>query len=110
VDDMEIDDRLVEIFRTVFENDDLQLTASMSAADVEGWDSVAHITLILQLKKNSDFNSAPVSWKRSVTLAICNLSSPTGARWAPTLLGLLPADDESSISDLRSVGVCVAIG
>jgi acyl carrier protein len=52
---MEIDDRLVEIFRTVFENDDLNVTFSMSAADVEGWDSVAHITLIFAIEEEFGF-------------------------------------------------------
>jgi acyl carrier protein len=55
VDDMKIDDRLIEIFRTVFENDDLEVTASTSAADVEGWDSVAHITLIFAIEEEFGF-------------------------------------------------------
>jgi acyl carrier protein len=52
---MKIDDRLIEIFRTVFENDDLEVTASTSAADVEGWDSVAHITLIFAIEEEFGF-------------------------------------------------------
>lgn len=55
MDDMKIDERLAEIFRTVFENDDLQMTASTSAADVEGWDSVAHITLIFAIEEEFGF-------------------------------------------------------
>ncbi|MFO7901160.1 MAG: acyl carrier protein [Pirellulaceae bacterium] len=55
MDDIKIDERLAEIFRTVFENDDLQLSASTSAADVEGWDSVAHITLIFAIEEEFGF-------------------------------------------------------
>jgi acyl carrier protein len=55
MDDIKIDDRLVEIFRTVFESDELQLTASTTAADVEGWDSVAHISLIFAIEEEFGF-------------------------------------------------------
>lgn len=55
MDDNRIDERLIEIFRTVFENDDLDVTASTSAADVEGWDSVAHITLIFAIEEEFGF-------------------------------------------------------
>jgi acyl carrier protein len=55
VHEIEIDGRLLEIFQTVFENNDLQLTASMGAADVEGWDSVAHISLIFAIEEEFGF-------------------------------------------------------
>jgi acyl carrier protein len=55
MDDIKIDERLVEIFRTVFESDELQLTASTTAADVEGWDSVAHISLIFAIEEEFGF-------------------------------------------------------
>lgn len=55
MDGMRIDDRLVEIFRTVFENDDLLLTASTTAEDVEGWDSVAHISVIFAIEEEFGF-------------------------------------------------------
>ena len=42
----EILERLQPIFRDVFENDELIVTAESSAKNIEGWDSLAHITLI----------------------------------------------------------------
>jgi acyl carrier protein len=53
--DIEIDNRLTDIFRMVFEDEDLQLTASTMAADVDGWDSVAHISLIFAVEEEFGF-------------------------------------------------------
>ena len=43
-------ERLTEIFREVFENDDIVLQRRMSARDIEGWDSMAHLRLILAIE------------------------------------------------------------
>ena len=43
-------EQLTEIFRMVFDDDDLVLTPNTTAADVEGWDSVGHLNLILALE------------------------------------------------------------
>lgn len=45
-----IDPRLTETFRTVFELDDLELSPTTSADDIELWDSVAHISLIFAIE------------------------------------------------------------
>ena len=42
----EILDRLQPIFREVLENNDLVITITSSAKNVEGWDSLAHINLV----------------------------------------------------------------
>ncbi len=52
---MEIDQRLTDIFRIVFENETLDLTAATSADDVEDWDSVAHISLIFAIEEEFGF-------------------------------------------------------
>ena len=49
-----MDDLLPElqsVFRRVFDEDDLILTESTSAADVSGWDSMAHINLVVAVEK-----------------------------------------------------------
>jgi acyl carrier protein len=38
------------VFQTVFEEPALQITPTMTAEDVEGWDSFAHINLIMALE------------------------------------------------------------
>jgi acyl carrier protein len=42
---------LQDVFRTVFDDDQLVITDSMSAVDIDGWDSMAHINLIIALEK-----------------------------------------------------------
>jgi acyl carrier protein len=44
-------ERLEEIFQTVFGDDDLVLTDDTTAADIPGWDSVAHINLMFTIEQ-----------------------------------------------------------
>jgi acyl carrier protein len=44
-------DRVTETARMIFDNDDLVLTRDTTAKDVEGWDSVTHINLIVALER-----------------------------------------------------------
>jgi acyl carrier protein len=47
----EIREQVQEVFREVFEDSTLLLNAQMTAEDVEGWDSLAHINLIIAIEK-----------------------------------------------------------
>lgn len=42
----EIMARLGEVFRDVFDDDGIVLSDETAAADIDGWDSIMHITLI----------------------------------------------------------------
>jgi acyl carrier protein len=42
---------LQEVFRRVFDEDDLVIHDGTSAADINGWDSMAHINLIIAIEK-----------------------------------------------------------
>ena len=42
---------LTSIFREVFDDDDLMLNPGLTADDVDGWDSLAHIRLIVSVQK-----------------------------------------------------------
>lgn len=44
--DRQIIDRLNEVFRDVFDDESLEITAQTTADDIEDWDSIEHITLI----------------------------------------------------------------
>jgi len=44
-------DELQEIFRDLFDDDDIVLTDSTSAADIRGWDSLKNVKLIVQIEK-----------------------------------------------------------
>jgi acyl carrier protein len=46
-----IAERLTEIFREVFENDTIVLQRELTARDIEGWDSMAHLRLILAIER-----------------------------------------------------------
>ena len=48
---MDLHNRLEEVFRQVFDNDALTLRDQMKAADIEGWDSVAHINLMFGIEQ-----------------------------------------------------------
>jgi acyl carrier protein len=41
-----VSDRLQQVFREIFANENLQITDATTAAEVPGWDSVAHINLM----------------------------------------------------------------
>ena len=45
-----INDRLQEIFRDLFEDDEIVLFDEMTADDVEEWDSLTHIQLIAMVQ------------------------------------------------------------
>jgi acyl carrier protein len=47
----EIHQRLEELFQTVFNDDGLTLRDDMTAGDVPGWDSVAHINLMFSIEQ-----------------------------------------------------------
>ena len=42
----EIYERLNEVFQDVFDDDSLTVTPATTAADIEDWDSLSHITLM----------------------------------------------------------------
>jgi len=51
MDEPQIYARLAEIFEDVFDEDSIKLTPDLSAKDVDGWDSLTHIRLILTIEK-----------------------------------------------------------
>lgn len=59
---MDIKERLTRVFHQVFANDTIQLTETMTADDVEGWDSFSHINLIIavELEFNIEFQQNEV--------------------------------------------------
>ncbi len=51
MDEQPIYARLTEIFEDVFDEDSIKVTPELTAKDVDGWDSLTHIRLILTIEK-----------------------------------------------------------
>jgi acyl carrier protein len=47
----EIYDTLNAVFRQVLEDDSIELTPQTTAEDVDGWDSMNHIFIVVELEK-----------------------------------------------------------
>lgn len=50
----EILERVNKVFKDVFDDEDVAVTFESTAADVEGWDSLRHITLIEAVEDEFD--------------------------------------------------------
>lgn len=48
----ELSDKLRVIFRSVFNNDDIEITDELTANDVANWDSLSHMILIGEVEKS----------------------------------------------------------
>ena len=44
-------DKLNAIFRDYFEREEIALTPATTASDVAGWDSLAHVCLVVEIEK-----------------------------------------------------------
>ena len=49
--DADIYAKLTDVFHDVFEDDDVEVTPKLTAQDVDGWDSLSHIRLVLSIEK-----------------------------------------------------------
>lgn len=47
----EVKVRLTEVFRDVFEDDAIELRDELTAEDIEAWDSLNHVNLIVAVEK-----------------------------------------------------------
>ena len=51
MDEAQIYERLTQLFQDIFDNDSISVTPELSAKDVDGWDSVTHIRLMLTVER-----------------------------------------------------------
>jgi acyl carrier protein len=63
-----VHDRLTGVFRDVFDQDSLVLSSEMTANEVENWDSLTHINLIVAVEKEFRirFTTSEVSGLKNV--------------------------------------------
>ena len=50
-------EKITEIFREEFDDDTLVIVDETNAEDIEDWDSLAHVELVMSMERNSIGNS-----------------------------------------------------
>lgn len=48
---MDTRERLQEVFQDVFDDDEIEITNDTTADDIEAWDSLTHVQLIVAVEK-----------------------------------------------------------
>ena len=74
--------QLVPIFQDVLDDDSLVIDATTTAQDVDGWDSLAHIRLVVSIEKafSLRFSAAEISELQNVgDMAALIVKKQTGA-------------------------------
>jgi len=56
---MTTQDKLNAIFCEVFEDDDIKIVPEMTANDVDGWDSLSHVNLIIAIEGRFNIRFSP---------------------------------------------------
>jgi acyl carrier protein len=51
MEESQIYSRLSDVFKDVFDEDSITVTPDLSAKDVDGWDSLTHIRLMMTVEK-----------------------------------------------------------
>ena len=73
--------RLTDVFQDVFDNDELELTRETTATDVENWDSLMHVTLIIDVEKEFKvrFSSSEIAALKTVGELVDLVDSKIGS-------------------------------
>ena len=71
---------LTEVFQQVFEDDELAITRETTAADIESWDSLMHVSLLLAVEKRFRirFSSSDVSSLMNVGMLVDLINAKKG--------------------------------
>jgi acyl carrier protein len=77
---MAIRERLTTVFHDVFDDNSIQLFDAMTAADIEDWDSLTHINLVVATEKefNTRFDLKEVKALKNVGEFISMIAAKTG--------------------------------
>ena len=81
MNDTDIWQRLTEVFRDVFDDDTIVIVPETTAKDIEGWDSLANIELLVAIEKRFSrvkFNTGEVANLRNVGELVAAIKRKTG--------------------------------
>jgi len=78
---MTLQEQLNAIFQTVFDDETIQITAEMTANDVDGWDSLSHVNLIttIEARFNIRFNQKELLKQRNIGDLLADIGRKTAA-------------------------------
>ena len=64
----EVFEKINEVFREVFDDESIELNDTVTAKDIDGWDSLMHITLVSEIEDAFDihFDMRDVTKMRNV--------------------------------------------
>lgn len=69
IDNNQIMSKVTSIFQEVFDDDEMSISPEMTASDVDGWDSLTHIKLIISHESafNIKFDTTEISELKNVS-------------------------------------------
>jgi acyl carrier protein len=81
----ELQAELQEVFRRVFDDDELTVSRATSADDIDGWDSMAHINLIIAIEKrfNVKFTAGEIAALARRGQSVGNMMEILAAKTGP---------------------------
>ena len=65
---MDVINDLQVIFRKIFDNDDLVITCDTTADDIEDWDSLTHMQLIVEIEKKFGIKFSTAEIKKAANV------------------------------------------
>ena len=74
--------QVTEVFCDVFDDDEIELAADTTAEDVEAWDSLMHVTLMLNIEKvfGVRFASSEVAGLKNIGELVNLIETKTAAK------------------------------
>jgi acyl carrier protein len=77
---------LQSVFRRIFDDDELVINDETTAVDIDGWDSLMHINLIIAIEKHFavKFSASELAAMRGTGQNIGNLVGLLAAKTSPT--------------------------
>lgn len=74
--------KLTEVFRDVFDDDDIAISEDTTAEDIDEWDSLSNVLLLVSIEKAFDgvkFNTGEVASLKNVGEMVAVIVRETGA-------------------------------